>query len=261
MRLLATIFNANVPLLASTDVAWFRIQYDGTTLNVWSINNSTAPSESAWTAIASSPCLSGTDVVRGTGGQIGFGVMGGQAYANSVDDVTIKSYNESTSSFDTTELEEHFDVDGSGYASDTLAYDNNGNLTYDGSQAYTYDAWNRLKTTAHAYRAFTADGGDGNVHSGQVFCTVSYDAAGRRITKAVTGTGNLDCTYDYYHSGQSVIEERNGSDIPIKQYVWGLSYIDELVAQFVNSDSANPTGVFQAREKQWRGIGGSNYLH
>ena len=30
-------------------------------------------------------------------------------------------------------------------------YDRNGNLTYDGLQQYTYDAWNRMMTAAHAY--------------------------------------------------------------------------------------------------------------
>jgi len=151
------------------------------------------------------------------------------------------SYNMTTSAFDVTEAEEHFTVDSTtGYASDDLVYDSNGNLTYDGLQSYSYDGWNRMKTVAHAYRALTADGGDGNVHSGQTLSATSYDAAGRRIVKAISNTGNLDCTYHYYLSGQSVVEERNGSDQPIKDHVWGLSYIDEALQTRINTD---PTGT------------------
>jgi hypothetical protein len=48
---------------------------------------------------------------------------------------------------------------------------------------------------------------------------MGYDAAGRRITKAIAGTGMDDCTYHYFLSGNSVVEERNGSDQPIKDHV------------------------------------------
>ncbi len=154
--------------------------------------------------------------------------------------VTIKSYSTATSSFSVTEAQENFAVDGSYNGVSTLAYDNNGNLTYDGLQSYTYDAWNRLKTVSHAYRIAVADGGDGNVHSGQVFDTLSYDAAGRRILKAINGTGSMDCTLNDYYSGQSMIEERNGSNQSIKDRVWGLTYIDEAVQTRVNT---NPTGT------------------
>jgi len=63
------------------------------------------------------------------GGNFGFTLGYGSA---TVDDIVIKSYNTSTSAFDITEAEEHFTVDSTtGYASDDLVYDNNGNLTYD----------------------------------------------------------------------------------------------------------------------------------
>lgn len=58
-----------------------------------------------------------------------------------------RMYNDTTSSY-MTELVEHFTTDGSGYAEETPTYDADGNLTYDGTQQYTYDAWNRLKTIA-----------------------------------------------------------------------------------------------------------------
>lgn len=46
---------------------------------------------------------------------------------------------------------------------------------------------------------------------------MSYDARGRRIVKALSGTGSWDCTYNYYLDGDCVVEERNGSNPTIKQ--------------------------------------------
>ena len=43
-------------------------------------------------------------------------------------------------------------------------------------------------------------------------------------------------TYNYYHDGQSVVEEQDGSGDTIKQYVWGTQYIDELVQTGLNDD-------------------------
>jgi hypothetical protein len=229
--------SATVSSLAATsdtDVTWVQVTCDGSTVTVKRIVNPAAtPTDSDWAA--TSACFTST-AFTGNGGLLGLW-QGGTGY---YDDLTIKSYDTATSSFDVTELEEHFTVDSSGYSSDTLAYDHNGNLTYDGLQAYTYDAWNRLKTVAHAYRIAVADGGDGNVHAGQVFDTLSYDAAGRRIKKAINGTGAMDCTYNYYLNGQSVIEEQNGSNQSIKDHVWGLQYMDEAVQTRVNT---NPTGT------------------
>ena len=111
-------------------------------------------------------------------------------------------------------------------------YDVAGNPTYDGLQCYTYDAWNRLATMAHGYRDATG------VHSGGVLSTCGYDGRGRRISKAITGTGSLDCTYQYYYDQDSLTETRNGSDIAIKQQVWGRQYVDELVQVAVNSDQS-----------------------
>ena len=117
-------------------------------------------------------------------------------------------------------------------AASSPTYDVAGNLTYDGLQCYTYDAWNRLATMAHGYRDATG------VHSGGVLSTCGYDGRGRRISKAITGTGSLDCTYQYYYDQDSLTETRNGSDIAIKQQVWGRQYVDELVQVAVNSDQS-----------------------
>jgi RHS repeat-associated protein len=109
------------------------------------------------------------------------------------------------------------------------AYDRNGNLTFDGSQKYTYDAWNRMVKVAHAYRD-----GSNNVQAGQISSTSSYDGRGRRISKTLANTGAWDCAYHYYYDGDSLAETRNGSDILMRQHVWGTQYIDELVQIGIN---------------------------
>ncbi len=207
---------------------WVRVTCDGSTVTVRA-----AATQSGLDS--ASPCFtsSGFNI---TGGQFGFADYDGGEPTN----VTIKSYNTSASSFNVTEAVENFAVTSDYMGLSTLSYDANGNLTYDGLQSYTYDAWNRLKKVAHAYRIAVGDGGDGNVHSGQTSGTYSYDAAGRRIVKAVSGTGSMDCTYHDYYAGQSNIEERNGSNQSIKDRVWGLEYIDEAVQTRVNT---NPTGT------------------
>lgn len=80
------------------------------------------------------------------------------------------------------------------------------------------------------------------VRAGSEVAVVQYDGMGRRIKKEVKGTADLDCTYQFYHDGQRTIETRNGSDQMIKHDLWGLEYIDELVAININADpSANAT--------------------
>ena len=56
-----------------------------------------------------------------------------------------------------------------------------------------------------------------------VYATMAYDGRGRRISKAVTNSGDLDCTYHYYLDGDSMIEVRNGSDQVLKEQVWRMS--------------------------------------
>ena len=60
---------------------------------------------------------------------------------------------------------------------------------------------------------------------------------GRRILKEDC---QLDKTYPfrqhYYYDGQSIVEIRDGSDYVLKQQVWGLRYVDELVQIAVNDD-------------------------
>jgi RHS repeat-associated protein len=53
-------------------------------------------------------------------------------------------------------------------------------------------------------------------------------------------------TYHLYHDGQRIVEERNGSDLVIRQYVpegpqavWGRDYVDELCQIGINHDPAD----------------------
>jgi len=101
-----------------------------------------------------------------------------------------------------------------GQAPVNFQYDAAGNLTYDGKQKYTYDAWNRQVEVKR---------------DNAVISTSFYDGLHRRIKKAITNCDDLDYTYLYYYDGRQLIEERSGSDQTLKTYVWGEQYIDELV--------------------------------
>ena len=102
----------------------------------------------------------------------------------------------------------------------------NGNIVDDGARLYTYDALNRLKQVRRK-------------SDGEIIGEYDYDAIGRRIRKVIPdisgGNGGLNSdtpagTIDYLYDGIQCIEERDDSDDPIRQYVWG-QYVDELIQQ------------------------------
>ncbi|MBI1368968.1 MAG: hypothetical protein GC162_09980 [Planctomycetes bacterium] len=146
---------------------------------------------------------------------------------------TVKSDRDANGSYETTEHIDAFAVDGSGYVDVSPTHDAAGNLTYDGAHVYTYDAWNRLVKATKAYRDPT--NGDA-VTPGSVVAEYEYDGRHRRIVRKIENSADLDCTYDDYHTGHRIVETRNGSDMVIKQQVWGARYIDELVQIAVNDD-------------------------
>ncbi len=88
-----------------------------------------------------------------------------------------------------------------------LSYDLNGNTTQKGGQSFYYDYRNQLVRAV--------DNG--------VSTEFTYDALGRRIEKS---TGSE--TVKYFYDGKQVIEERDGSNAVLKQYVYG-SGIDEIL--------------------------------
>ena len=106
-----------------------------------------------------------------------------------------------------------------GSAQTNPTYDKNGNLTFDGTLTYTWDALNRLADVT---------GGTGAYYV--------YDALNRRVGKTVGGTVT-DCLY----SGWQCVEDRDGSNNPSVQYIWGI-YLDELIQQ-KNIATINGFGV------------------
>jgi len=103
-----------------------------------------------------------------------------------------------------------------GSTSITPTHDDNGNLTFDGSFKYTYDAWNRLVKA-------TLDDED------VVIQAAEFDGLGRRIRETVTNSGDLDGVTVYLYQGHQIIETRDGSDQVTLQVYHGTRYIDEVV--------------------------------
>ncbi|MCG3130992.1 MAG: hypothetical protein FLDDKLPJ_01767 [Phycisphaerae bacterium] len=96
-------------------------------------------------------------------------------------------------------------------------HDDAGNLTKDADYAYVYDGWNNLvKVRAQ---------NDADV----VIGVYAYYADNRRASKVVTNRGELDGTTYFFYDGLREIEERNGAEAVIQQYVWGHEYVDQLL--------------------------------
>ena len=70
---------------------------------------------------------------------------------------------------------------------------------------------------------------------------IRYDGQGRRIQKRIQNSADRDATEHHYYDGQRLVELRNGSDLVLKQQIWGLDYIDELVEVAINRDPADAT--------------------
>ena len=74
------------------------------------------------------------------------------------------------------------------FGSSTFQYDNNGNLTSDGVNTYTWSARNQLVAI-----------------NGAVTASFIYDAEGRRVSKSINGV-----TTQYLYDGQNVVQELQG---------------------------------------------------
>ena len=215
---------------------WACITYDWSSLTV-------RLGDSSANAIAATPCCT----VGGPFGEWGMdwtvnvdaGMLGFAGSDASVDDLTLRAWNGSAWA---DELVETFTADSLGLTYDTLAHDAAGNLTYDGCFRFTFDAFNRMVKVQRAWR----DGG--GLQTGSTVGTIAYDGLNRRIVKAVgdgdanTGSdsaGDWEMIWNYYHDGQRTIEDRDGGSRVLKQYVWGLTYIDELCQIATNQDPQN----------------------
>jgi RHS repeat-associated protein len=108
------------------------------------------------------------------------------------------------------------DVD-TGFSGQDPSYDKNGNTTKiqrptPQARDFSFDAWNRLRTVSL---------------SGITLGDYYYDGLNRRI-RDLSATG----TDFYYSEAWQLLSERNGpsaSDKTLKEYVWGLQYLDEIL--------------------------------
>ena len=229
-----------VPSVAAGSPLWFRVSSDGVRVTVRA-----ATSEAGLATAAA--CWSGDYDVRGDAFQLSphyYGVA-------TIDDFTLRMDRDANGSYETTEVVERFTLDATGHAGDTLEYDAAGNLTYDGTFHYTYDAWNRQVTVTKAYRD-----DNGVIQLGSVIQENEYDGLGRRIVVKVQNSGDLDNTEHVYYDGWSQVETRNGSDIVTKQMVWAGrvgGYIDELLQIAHNLDwpDALPAADQTCETKFW----------
>lgn len=94
----------------------------------------------------------------------------------------------------------------------TPQYDDNGNMTSDGTHTYQYNYNNRLVS----------------VDNGQT-ATYKYDALNRRIQKVVVEP--VETTINYYYSGDQAIEERDANNAVQATYIFGISVDDVLQMQ------------------------------
>ena len=129
----------------------------------------------------------------------------------------------------------NYDFGGS-WATLTLSYDDNGNLTADGLLKYQYDAWNRLTKAAYAARDLT--------DSRQLVGQYEYDGKNRRLWRVVANRGvgawnaDADAEYRYSYDDQwRIVEVRNGSGQSKQQWVFGTQYTDEIVLMDNNGAS------------------------
>jgi RHS repeat-associated protein len=97
----------------------------------------------------------------------------------------------------------------------TPQYDNNGNMTSDGTHTYQYNYNNRLISVDNGATA-----------------TYVYDALNRRVQKVVVEPGRtIETTTNYYYCGDQAIEERDANNAVLATYIFGISVDDVLQMQ------------------------------
>jgi RHS repeat-associated protein len=118
-----------------------------------------------------------------------------------------------------------------GAGTTTMQHDDNGNETDSGTLLFRWDHRNRLRTVTRK-----ADGAR--------LAAYTYDAVGRRIRKVVTNSGALNGATNFHLDGRQVIEERDGTDDVVQQYVYGIDIDEPLVLDrnLDGDDSAVGTG-------------------
>ena len=260
-----THFNSNYPKdLAYADTLWVHVVRNGSDLKLYVIKSATKPdNDTAWT---SSNLFFHTTVLEHDGGRVGVKAAGGYIFIDQlqVENLTDHDDNPSTADEYVTDYVDNFTINGDEQRPQGIEYDLAGNMIYDGTYKYTYDAWNRMtkiqrayKIDRHAgtaslnmpgdldannpntYNGLTGEVDLGTLQTGSTVGKFAYDGLSRRIQKKVTNSADQDFTYHYYYNGQQLIETRNASSMVLKQNVWGLTYIDELVQVAINQDPIN----------------------
>ncbi|QQE14014.1 RHS repeat-associated core domain-containing protein [Planctomycetota bacterium] len=217
-----TYISANYPDVTESDKLWVRVQRVNGVIEVRIVKSAASVNYDASIDSAlnsASVCYTVTGL-GDEGGQVGLLSTGATSY---VDDFLVRTDSNGDGTFDRVEHFDDFEVTDS-YAQNTYEYDAAGNMTFDGVYAYTYDAWNRMTQVYKAHRNTL-----GNVENGALVQSNQYDALGKRIIKQVHNSDNLDNTYHYYYEGMRQIEVRDDSDEILKQNVWGLNYVDEII--------------------------------
>jgi len=113
------------------------------------------------------------------------------------------------------------------FGSQPRPHDDNGNLRGDGFQEFTYDHANRLATVRE-------------IQTGQIIARYSYTADNRRVARDVEG----DLTRYLYNAWQ-VVEERDGADSMLRQYVDGRRLDEHLqMTDYTLSGGSSPTAFY-----------------
>jgi hypothetical protein len=75
----------------------------------------------------------------------------------------------------------------------------------------------------------------------------------------VENSGDWDATYHFYYNGHSMVETRDGSDDVIKQHVWGMRYIDELIQIAINKDPGADDDCMEEGDERYYAMQDANY--
>ncbi len=119
-----------------------------------------------------------------------------------------------------------------------LYYDNNGNLTSDGTRTFSYDAENRLTNVLVTNQTQTL-----YVYDGLSRCRIATNYAWQSGTWAVSNVTRYIC------DGMRVLQERSGSNTPVVTYTRGLDLSASLAGAggigglLARSEGSNGTNV------------------
>jgi RHS repeat-associated protein len=132
---------------------------------------------------------------------------------------SVNVINAGTTTYAANELNQYTNVGGA-----LPTYDDNGNLTFDGTWTYTYDRENRLVQAAND----------------QMTISYTYDAFNRLIERAV----GASVTRFYYDDRWRLIAEYDGNDALVGKYVYGPE-VDEPV-RLTDVGNGNTTYYYHA---------------